>query len=120
MTLGKDLRRYLPVGAGWVIKLCLIAAYLMGAVPVWRSQAKIAAYAEAVELISPVMKALMTHIFPTYQLAGGGLLIILLLYPFDRKMAQDQLESIGLVNHTGAVPILLCRYRYRSLPCTAQ
>ena len=116
MTRSRDLRHWLPVGTGWVIKLCLIAAYLAGAVPVWRSQAKIVAYAETVELISLVMKALMTHIFPAYLLAGGGLLAVLLLYPFGRKMAQDQLESIGLVNHTGAVPILLRRYRDREHP----
>ena len=39
------------------------------------------------------------------------MLVILAVYPFDKKFAQDQLQSIGLVNHTGAVPVLIRKHR---------
>ena len=98
------------------LKLSAVLLYLIGAVEVWRRQAAIASYAGSIELLSPIMKAGMTHAFPVYLLLGGAVLIYLLLYPFGRRMAKDQLQSIGLTNHAGMVPELLRKKRDKAHP----
>ena len=57
------------------LKLSAVLLYLIGAVEVWRRQAAIASYAGSIELLSPIMKAGMTHAFPVYLLLGGAALI---------------------------------------------
>ena len=98
------------------VKLVFVALYLAGAVWVWSKQEAISAYAQSVELISPVMLAAMTHAVPAYLLVGGVALAVLLVYPFGRKAAQDQLQSIGLANHAGMAPDLLRKRRDRDNP----
>ena len=68
------------------------------------------------ELISPVLQASMTHALAAYLLVGGVALAVLLVYPFGRKAAHDQLQSIGLVNHAGIAPALLRKRRDRDNP----
>ena len=46
-----------------------------------------------------------------YLLAGAATLPVLLLYPFGRRAAKDQLQCIGLVNHAGMPPDLLRKRR---------
>lgn len=89
------------------LKSSAVLLYLIGAVWVWRQQTAITSYAETIALLSPIMKAGMTHALPVYLLLGGAVLIYLLLYPFGRRMAKDQLQSIGLTNHAGMVPELI-------------
>ena len=47
---------------------------------------------------------------------GGAFLTILILFPFGKKAAQDQLRSIGLVNHTDMVPALKRKYKDKQNP----
>ena len=68
------------------------------------------------ELISPVLQASMTHALAAYLLVGGVALAVLLVYPFGRKAAHDQLQSIGLVNHAGMAPALLRKRRDKDNP----
>ena len=95
------------------VKLVFVALYLAGAVWVWSKQAAISAYAQSVELLSPIMLTAMTHAVAAYLLVGGVALAVLLVYPFGRKAAQDQLQSIGLANHAGMAPDLLRKRRDR-------
>lgn len=97
-------------------KLLFIPLYLAGAVFVWSRQDAISAQAGRMELISPVLQASMTHALAAYLLAGGVALAVLLVYPFGRKAAHDQLQSIGLVNHAGMAPTLLRKRRDRDNP----
>ena len=98
------------------LKLSAVLLYLIGAVEVWRRQAAIASYAGSIELLSPIMKAGRTHAFPVYLLLGGAALIYLLFHPFGKRMAKDQLQSIGLTNHAGMVPELLRKKRGKAHP----
>ena len=115
-TLRRDFWQRLCGSSDLPVKLLFVALYLAGAVWVWSKQAAISAYAQSVELISPVMLAAMTHAVPAYLLVGGVALAVLLAYPFGRKAAQDQLQSIGLVNHAGMAPDLLRKRRDRDNP----
>jgi hypothetical protein len=78
-------------GAGWVGSPCCPSSYFAGAVWVWSKQDAIAAQAEIIPLLSPVFKAAMLNIDPFYLVAGGIALVVLLLYPFGKRMAADQL-----------------------------
>lgn len=97
-------------------KLLFIPLYLAGAVFVWSRQNAISAQMERMELISPVLQASMTHALAAYLLVGGVALAVLLVYPFGRKAARDQLQSIGFVNHAGMAPALLRKRRDRDNP----
>ena len=97
-------------------KLLFIPLYLAGAVFVWSRQDAISAQAGRIELISPVLQTAMTHALAAYLLVGGVALAVLLVYPFGRKAAHDQLQSIGLVNHAGMAPDLLRKRRDRDNP----
>ena len=75
-----------------------------------------AGHAQSVELLSPIMREAMTHAVAAYLLVGGVALAVLLVYPFGRKAAQDQLQSVGLANHAGMAPDLLRKRRDRDNP----
>ncbi|MGF0007163.1 hypothetical protein ACQRBP_07510 [Eubacteriales bacterium SGI.150] len=75
------------------VKLMFVALYLAGAAWVWSKQEAVSAYAQSVELISPIMLAAMTHAVPAYLLVIGVALAVLLVYPFGRRAAKDQLQS---------------------------
>ena len=120
MNIQRRLNRHTFMGQNefftLFLKLSAVLLYLIGAVEVWRRQAAIASYAGSIELLSPIMKAGMTHAFPVYLLLAGAVLIYLLLYPFGKRMAKDQLQSIGLTNHAGMVPELLRKKRDKVHP----
>ena len=120
MNIQRRLNRHTFMGQNefftLFLKLSAVLLYLIGAVEVWRRQAAIASYAGSIELLSPIMKACMTHAFPVYLLLGGAALIYLLFYPFGKRMAKDQLQSIGLTNHAGMVPELLRKKRDKAHP----
>ena len=120
MNIQRRLNRHTFMGQNeffiLFLKSSAVLLYLIGAVWVWRKQTAIASYAETIALLSPIMKAGMTHAFPVYLLLGGAVLIYLLLYPFGRRMAKDQLQSIGLTNHAGMVPELLRKKRDKGHP----
>ena len=120
MNIQRRLNRHTFMGQNeffiLFLKSSAVLLYLIGAVWVWRKQTAISSYAETIALLSPIMKAGMTHAFPVYLLLGGAVLIYLLLYPFGRRMAKDQLQSIGLTNHAGMVPELLRKKRDKGHP----
>ena len=115
-TLRRDFWQRLCGRPDLPVKLLFVALYLAGAVWVWSKQEAISTFAEGVEMISPIMLAVMTHAVPAYLLVGGVALAVLMVYPFGRKAAQDQLQSIGLVNHAGMAPDLLSKRRDRDNP----
>ena len=98
------------------LKLLLFVSYLLGAVWVWSKQKKMIAFAESIELISPIFQTVLLHSTLVYLVAGGILLAVSAVYPFGRKAAQDQLQSIGLVNHAGSVPLLQKKYADKANP----
>ena len=98
------------------VKLVLAALYLMGAAYVCVKQAAWRTLAGNIPLISPPLKAAMEHALTAYLLAGAAVLLALLLYPFGRRAAKDQLQCIGLVNHAGVAPDLLRKRRDRDNP----
>ncbi len=97
-------------------KILLAAAYLAGALFVYNRQDAIRAYGESIPLMSPVFLAVMQNAVPIYLIAGEIALTVLLVYPFGKRAAQDQLQSIGLVNHTGLAPELLRKRRDKAHP----
>ncbi len=98
------------------VKLVLAALYLMGAAYVCVKQAAWRTLAGNIPLISPLLKAAMEHALTAYLLAGAAVLLALLLYPFGRRAAKDQLQCIGLVNHAGVAPDLLRKRRDKDNP----
>ena len=65
---------------------------------------------------STLLKAAMEHALLAYLLAGAAVLLVLLLYPFGRRAAKDQLQCIGLINHAGMPPDLLRKHRDKDNP----
>ena len=98
------------------VKLALAALYLIGASYVCVKQAAWRTLAGNIPLISPLLKAAMEHALTAYLLAGAAVLLALLLYPFGRRAAKDQLQCIGLVNHAGVPPDLLRKRRDKDNP----
>ena len=115
-TVRRDLWRRWGGASALSPKVFFIPLYLAGAVFVWSKQDAISAQAERTELISPILEAAMTHALAAYLLAGGVALAVLLAYPFGRKAAHDQLQSIGLINHAGMAPTLLRKRRDKNNP----
>ena len=98
------------------VKLALAALYLIGAVYVCVRQAAWRTLAGNIPLLSPLLKAAMEHALTAYLLAGAAALPVLLLYPFGRRAAKDQLQCIGLINHAGMPPDLLRKRRDKDNP----
>ena len=98
------------------LKLLFVALYFAGAVFVGSKQAAWRTLAGSMELLSPVFRAAMEHAVPVYLLFGGIALVVLLLYPFGKQAAKDQLQSIGMINHAGIPPELLRKRRDRNNP----
>ena len=115
-TVRRDLWRRWGGASALSPKVFFIPLYLAGAVFVWSKQDAISAQAERTELISPILEAAMTHALAAYLRAGGVALAVLLVYPFGRKAAHDQLQSIGLINHAGMAPTLLRKRRDKNNP----
>ena len=88
----------------------------MGAAYVCVKQAAWRMLAGNIPLLSPLLKAAMEHALTAYLLAGAATLPVLLLYPFGRRAAKDQLQCIGLVNHAGMPPDLLRKRRDKDNP----
>lgn len=103
-------RHSLFLHADWPLKLLFALIYIAGAILVWNSQDALRAAGEN-DMVSPIMKMALDNCMAAYLLLGGVALVVLMVYPFDKKSAQDQLQSIGLVNHTGAVPVLIRKHR---------
>ena len=109
--VGTDLNRTHTV----IAKMC-IRDSLVGAVYVCVRQVAWRTLAGNIPLLSPLLKAAMEHALLAYLLAGAAVLLVLLLYPFGRRAAKDQLQCIGLINHAGMPPDLLRKHRDKDNP----
>ena len=112
----RDLWRQLCGAPDFSPMLFFLALYLMGAAYVCVRQAAWRTLAGNIPLLSPLLKAAMEHALTAYLLAGAAALPVLLLYPFGRRAAKDQLQCIGLVNHAGVAPDLLRKRRDKDNP----
>ena len=115
-TYWHDLLRQLRGTPDFSLNLFFLALYLVGAVYVATKQAALREQVKYIELISPILKAVMEHALTAYLLAGAAVLLALLLYPFGRRAAKDQLQCIGLINHAGVPPDLLRKRRDKDNP----
>lgn len=111
-----DIFRQLHNGPNLPLKLFALALFFVGAVYVATKQAALCEQVKHIELISPILKAAMEHALFAYLLVGAAVLLALLLYPFGRRAAKDQLQCIGLINHTGMPPDLLHKRRDKDNP----
>ena len=103
--LGRTLLR-LDSTSDAPVKLIFLILYILGAVLIWHTQKDIAASTEKIEYISPIAEFVAKNIFVTYLISAGIAVTILILTPIGKRSVQDQLKSIGLINHSEAVPEL--------------
>ena len=111
-----DIFRQLHNGPNLPLKLFALALFFVGAVYVATKQAALCEQVKHIELISPILKAAMEHALFAYLLVGAAVLLALLLYPFGRRAAKDQLQCIGLIIHAGMPPDLLHKRRDKDNP----
>ena len=98
------------------VKLIFLVLYILGAVLIWNTQVDIAASTEKIEYISPIAEFAAKNIFVTYLIIAGIAVIILILTPIGKRSVQDQLKSIGLINHAEAVPELKSKRKDKQNP----
>ena len=98
------------------VKLIFIALYILGAILVRSTQADIAAVTERIEFISPMAEFAAKNILATYLIGGGIAVTILMLLPLGKRAVQEQLRSVGLVNHSDEAPELKRRTKDKSNP----
>jgi len=98
------------------VKLIFLVLYILGAVLIWNTQADISETEDTIELISPVAELVAKHIFVSYLIIAGGAVTILILFPIGKRSVQEQLKSVGLVNHSEAVPELKRKYKDKNNP----
>ena len=115
-TYWHDIFRQLRGIPDFPVKLFFLALYLVGAGYVATKQVTLREQVKHIELISPILKAAMEHAVKAYLFVGGMALLALLLYPFGRRAAKDQLQCIGLINHAGLPPDLLRKRRDKDNP----
>ena len=114
-SLGRILPR-LDSTSDAPVKLIFLALYILGAILIWNTQADIAASTEKIEYISPIAEFAAKNIFVTYLLGVGILVTILILTPIGKRSVQDQLKSIGLMNHSEVVPVLKSKRKDKQNP----
>ena len=114
-SLGRVLPR-LDSTSDAPVKLFFLVLYILGATLIWHTQADIAASIEKIEYISPIAEFATSNIFVTYLLGVGTLVIILILTPIGKRSVQEQLRSIGLINHSEAVPELKSKRKDKKNP----
>ena len=115
ISLGRVLPR-LDSTSDAPVKLIFLVMYILGAILIWNTQADIAASTEKIEYISPIAELAANNIFVTYLLGAGILVTILILTPIGKRSVQEQLRSIGLVNHADAVPELKSKRKDKQNP----
>ena len=98
------------------VKLIFVVLYILGAILIRGTQADIAAVTERIEFISPMAEFAAKNIFATYLIGGGIAVTILILLPLGKRTVQEQLRSVGLVNHSDEAPELKRRSKDKSIP----
>lgn len=115
ISLGRVLPR-LDSTSDAPVKLIFLVLYILGAVLIWNTQADIAASTEKIEYVSPIAEFAAKNIFSIYLIIAGIAVIILILTPLGKRSVQEQLKSIGLVNHAEAVPELKSKRKDKQNP----
>lgn len=119
-TARRDFWRSFPMilidRSDLAMRLPFAAIFVLGAFWVWSKQKTAAALAAQMEIISPVMKYTLEHVFGVYLVVSTAALLVLLLYPLGRKATEDELHRVGLVNHTGEAPCLLRKQHDKEHP----
>ena len=98
------------------VKLIFLLLYILGAILIRSIQADIAAVTERIEFISPMAEFAAKNIFGTYLIGGGIAVTILMLIPIGKRTVQEQLRSVGLVNHSDEAPELKRRTKDKATP----
>ena len=98
------------------VKLIFIVLYILGAILIRSTQADIAAVTERIEFISPMAEFAAKNIFATYLIGGGIAVSVLMLLPLGKRAVQEQLRSVGLVNHSDEAPELKRRTKDKTNP----
>ena len=98
------------------VKLIFVVLYILGAILIRSTQANIAAVTERIEFISPMAEFAAKNIFATYLIGGGIAVTILMLIPLGKRTVQEQLRSVGLVNHSDEAPELKRRSKDKANP----
>ena len=98
------------------VKLIFVVLYILGAILIRGTQADIAAVTERIEFISPMAEFAAKNIFATYLIGGGIAVTILILLPLGKRTVQEQLRSVGLVNHSDEAPELKRRIKDKTNP----
>ena len=98
------------------VKLIFLLLYILGAILIRSTQANIAAVTERIEFISPMAEFAAKNIFATYLIGGGIAVTILSLLPLGKRTVQEQLRSVGLVNHSDEAPELKRRTKDKTNP----
>ena len=95
------------------LKIALLAIYLAGAVSVRGKQKVVDAFMDTLVLPAPMSEVICENLLRSYLLAGVVVFIVLLVYPFNRKMVTDGSLRIALTNAAGETPTLLRERRDR-------
>ena len=98
------------------VKLIFVVLYILGAILIRSTQADMAAVTERIEFISPMAEFAAKNIFTTYLIGGGIAVTILMLLPIGKRTVQEQLRSVGLVNHSDEAPELKRRTKDKVNP----
>ena len=98
------------------VKLIFVILYILGAVLVWNTQSDIAAVTENIMFISPFAVFAARNLLMVYLVGASIAVAILILTPLGRRAVQDQMKSIGLVNHSEEVPELKRKSRDKQNP----
>ena len=93
------------------VKLIFLILYIVGAVLVWNTQTDIAAVTENIKFISPLAVFAARNLLTVYLIAAGIAVTILILLPLGKRFVEEQMRSIGLVNHADEVPVLKKKFK---------
>lgn len=93
------------------VKLIFVILYIVGAVLVWNTQTDIAAVTENIQFISPLAVFAARNLLTVYLIFAGIALAILILMPLGKRFVEEQMRSIGLVNHADEVPVLKKKFK---------
>lgn len=110
ISLGKILPR-LDATSDAPVKLIFVILYLVGVVLVWNTQADISAAVEQIAFISPIAVFAARNLLTVYLLFAGIAVTILILLPLGKRFVEEQMRSIGLVNHADEVPVLKKKFK---------
>ena len=110
ISLGKILPR-LDATSDAPVKLIFVILYIVGAVLVWNTQTDIAAVTENIQFISPLAVFAARNLLTVYLIFAGIALAILILMPLGKRFVEEQMRSIGLVNHADEVPVLKKKFK---------